>query len=312
MPRIGDNFLDCVVYLYPSEAEAEDGARIGGSGFFVGVYLDSPLNQHALRVLVTNKHVVHDGNMVARLNTHDGGKDVLPLDDARWIFSKEDDLAICPVLVDPRLFKHNYIRPWTLITKEKIEEFAVGPGDDVFFVGRFIDREGRQRNLPSARFGNISQMPVEPIKFDEGVEQESFPIEARSIAGYSGAPVFLHFLPQPGMPSALFEKVKGSLPDYVAKRQFTQYGIPFEPYLLGVNHCHIFSNEPVINIHTGKPHPDWHVRSNTGMMGVVPAWKLSDLLNGPEMMPIIAAMKQSLQRALATNQPLSKGGETPR
>jgi hypothetical protein len=39
VPRIPDNILDCVVYLYPSEAAAQDGERFGGSGFLIGVHI---------------------------------------------------------------------------------------------------------------------------------------------------------------------------------------------------------------------------------------------------------------------------------
>ena len=82
MPRIPDKFLDCVVYLYPSEAEAEDGKRIGGSGFLVGIpagILATGSTVHILCV-VTNKHVVDSGNMTVRLNTRSGLSDIIPLD----------------------------------------------------------------------------------------------------------------------------------------------------------------------------------------------------------------------------------------
>jgi hypothetical protein len=36
-----------------------------------------------------------------------------------------------------------------LATKEKIEHHRVGPGDEVFMPGRFINHEGKQRNLPA-------------------------------------------------------------------------------------------------------------------------------------------------------------------
>jgi hypothetical protein len=37
MPRIDDRFLDCSLYLYVSEVEAEQGRRQGGSGFLAAV-----------------------------------------------------------------------------------------------------------------------------------------------------------------------------------------------------------------------------------------------------------------------------------
>jgi hypothetical protein len=74
--------------------------------------------------------------------------------------------------------------------------FDIGPGDDVFVVGRFINREGKQKNIPSVRFGNIAQMPGEPLFLDDGKELECFLIEGRSISGFSGSPVFIHISPE--------------------------------------------------------------------------------------------------------------------
>jgi len=35
--------------------------------------------------------------------------------------------------------------------------------------------------------------------------------------------------------------------------------------------------------------PDWYVKNNTGMMGVVPAWKLAQMFEMPEVKAILAA-----------------------
>ncbi len=45
MPRITDDILDCVIYLYPSELDARNGERVGGSGEQIG----------DLRVALANK-----------------------------------------------------------------------------------------------------------------------------------------------------------------------------------------------------------------------------------------------------------------
>src|SRR5271156_3587167 len=74
MPRIRDAYLDCVIYLYPSEHYAEVGARMGGSGFLVGI----PTGQAGmwLTYAVTNRHVVERGGHVIRVSTKDGGKEI--------------------------------------------------------------------------------------------------------------------------------------------------------------------------------------------------------------------------------------------
>ena len=80
-----------------------------------------------------------------------------------------------------------------LFSSEQVVDINLGPGDEVFLVGRFINSEGKQRNIPTLRFGNISQMPIEPIeqtRVSGKRLQESFLVEARAISGYSGSPVF--------------------------------------------------------------------------------------------------------------------------
>ena len=49
------------------------------------------------------------------------------------------------------------------------------------------------------------------------------------------------------------------------------------PWLLGIDWCMIPSWEPVCD-KSGREHPgEWRVPANTGMMGVVPAWRLHSL-----------------------------------
>jgi hypothetical protein len=193
VPRIPDEYLDCVLYLYPSEADAEDGTRTGGSGFWVGM----PVSSDAWTVYaVTNRHIIEKGNAVVRLSTQDGRKAIFPTIEQDWVFHPDgDDLAVySPVLdtFDLRNCKFNFVRRDHNIDRKTLEVLDIGPGEDAFVVGRFINHEGRQRNLPTARFGCIGQMPWEPIRQDTGFMQESFLVEARSIGGYSGSPVFLH------------------------------------------------------------------------------------------------------------------------
>ena len=45
MPRLRDEILDCVVYLYRSYHEADEGIAIGGSGFALGMPCESLLAQ---------------------------------------------------------------------------------------------------------------------------------------------------------------------------------------------------------------------------------------------------------------------------
>jgi len=279
LPRISDHFLNCVVYLYPSEAEAQEGKNIGGSGFLVGIPLDEQQKRFSLFV-VTNKHVVDHGNMTVRINTRFGETDIISLEEELWFAHPDgDDLAICGIGLSSELHQVDFIRPDHWVDKEWIKETDIGPGDDVFVVGRFISRDGQQQNRPTVRFGNIAQMPGDPIVTETGHKQESFLVEIRSMSGYSGSPVFVRYTTHVTPPGA---------------KKYPYAGILVQGFglLLGVDFCHIHSREPVIDNVTKRPvNPDWYVSSNTGMAGIIPAWKLADIFENEELKRLIEEVK---------------------
>jgi hypothetical protein len=267
VPRIKDEFFNCVIYLYPSRKHAEDGASFGGCGFMVGI----PIPEFADRMavyLVTNRHVIEDGSTVVRLNKLNGATDVIDLTEQHWILDPSgDDLAICPLAPDLTTFAVGWISIDQFITKQIVEDHDFGPGDDAFVIGRFVNHEGRQKNAPSARFGNIAQMPLEPIRGKRAsgyFDQESFLVEARSIPGYSGSPVF-GYIPQGG----LYKREKAK----VDINPFQTYGA----WLLGVDWCHINDHVPAYDQFGNQL--AFKVRANSGMMGVIPAWRLAAFLN---------------------------------
>jgi hypothetical protein len=302
LPRIQDDLLNSVAYLYPSEAEAADGVKLGGSGFFVG----SPLGLPGLEFLfiVTNKHVVDGGSATARINTPDGRFDIIPLDGETWHYHPDgDDIAVCPIGLNTAHHKIRSVRSDSFLTKRLIEQYDIGVGDDTFVVGRFISREGRERNIPSVRFGAIAQMPAEPIMLEGGVAQESYLIESRSIPGYSGSPVFLTLPPgppatprvNPNLPEEMKEKIPEVLKmvGYNPKRN-TQYQLG--PWLVGIDYCHIYDKGKVFDSVTDDPIRDMYVKLNTGMMGVIPAWRLTDILQRQEITSIFNDLKSAVEK----------------
>ena len=81
-----------------------------------------------------------------------------------------------------------------LASDEKILQHKIGPGDDVFMVGRFIDAGGIEVNQPAVRFGNISLMPV-PVPHENGANVPSYALDMHSRTGFSGSPVFVYRKP---------------------------------------------------------------------------------------------------------------------
>jgi hypothetical protein len=270
MPRIPDGALNQVIYLYPSVPDAETGARTGGSGFLV-MLPSVGLGSRGLLIAVTNAHVIEAGSTVVRINTADGKFDTFDFSDRDWIFHpNKDDVAVCCMpSLNPDLHAFAEITEKQLLKKSEIGSFNIGPGDDAFVVGRFINAQGKLRNIPSVRFGNIAQMPVETIEQDRDFgkfQQESFLVEARSISGYSGSPVFLI------LHASQSRQREGLRLDTDLFR------------LLGIQWGYIQDFEPVLDAN-GAPVPSGQkVRLNTGLMGVVPAWKLADLLRDDKVM----------------------------
>jgi hypothetical protein len=198
MPAVPTESLDCVVYLYPNAEAAMSGERAGACGFVVAVPYKAP--DEAFAYIVTNSHVIREGRSpVVRVNRRDGGFEVIDVPVENWIHHPDgDDLAILSIRFDYETTKVRGLSEEFLATKEQLAEFKIGPGDEIFVPGRFINHEGKHRNLPAVRFGNISALPHEPVRTQRGLLQEAFLVECRSIPGYSGAPVFL--LPAPFSP----------------------------------------------------------------------------------------------------------------
>jgi hypothetical protein len=263
VPRIEDELLDSVIFLYPSEDHARMGTKNGGSGFLVG----QPSGRYADMVhlyAVTNSHVINGGCPIVRLNTHNGRMDILSLSHGAWQSHDDADVAVCPVELVPSHYKYGYVPRASFITEDEVRAGPrYGPGDDVFFLGRYTDHHGAQRNLPTARFGHLAMLPGEPVLTQGMGFQESFLVDAWSLKGYSGSPVFVYRMA------------------YGARLRAPQ-GVS-KPRLLGIDWGQIPRYEEVVD-KQGYPHPDgWRAQQNAGMMGVVPAWKLAELLDGEEL-----------------------------
>jgi hypothetical protein len=279
VPRIDDSILDCMIYLYPSVAEAEDGRRAGGAGFWVGVDSEeAPAFWHPYAV--TNRHVVNKlrgKSGVIRVNRIGGGFDIIETDLDGWLpHPNGDDVAVYPLNVDLSL-KTRYVSRRQFLSPERIAKLDIGPGNNVFMVSRVMSHSGKFLNTPALRFGNISMMPIEPVINADYLGQESFLVEGRSLAGTSGSPVFVQF--------SIEDHARPEGP-HLADKTEMETG----PWLLGINWGHLQLVDPdyefiVKSSDSGYVrHPNgWRVRVNTGIMQVVPAWKIWEILELPEL-----------------------------
>jgi hypothetical protein len=284
MPRIENQFLDVVFYLYPSQDAAEVGEAIGGTGFLVFRPSDE-LAGKGYVYAVTNRHVVRDcASPIVRLNTKEGVKRVLPLTGEHWWDHPTDDLSVAHLGgINPEIYQYSVVKTSSFLTEKIIDEEDIGPGDEVFMAGRFVNHEGKQRNLPLLRFGNISMMPYEPILDDRGYEQESYLVEVRSLAGFSGSPVFV-YIPSFTIRPKDLDKLNQGQPVFTGDTQISMRG----PWLLGVHNCDLPFREPVkqlFKLTNGSVETldtEYVAYSNSGQMTVIPSWRLLDFIDNDE------------------------------
>jgi len=226
--------------------------------------------------VVTANHIIKDVTVgdgpVVRINGDDGGFQMIGTSHDSWFAEEKDDLAIMPLEAQSKGLNVGVIPLEAFLTKDMIEQHKFGAGNDVFVTGRFVHHEGKAKNTPTVRFGNISMMPGEPYKrpsSDEDLE-EAFLVEFRSVGGYSGSPVFLC---EP--PFHLWDKAR-------LLHLWSQ-----SPHLLGVDLGHIHEHKRVLRkTIKGKYEEDpneKYYEANTAMSIVVPAWRLMALLNRPDI-----------------------------
>lgn len=210
--------------------------------------------------IITNKHVIENGNTTVRFNNRTREHEAFDYDERNWVKYPGSDLAafLLPE-IDPRL-SYEVVEPSSFLNRDHIVRYDIGIGNEVFFVGRFVNAEGKDWNRPSLRFGTIAQASTDKV---DGVE--SFLVEARSISGFSGSPVF--FYRMAGVP--LQVHAAGHL------------ATPLGPWLLGVDWCHIYDYMDAYDDAGNKL--SFKIRTNSGMMGVVPVWHLESLLFGPKL-----------------------------
>jgi hypothetical protein len=76
-------------------------------------------------------------------------------------------------------------------TPDQVRANEVSLGDEVFIVGLFRHHHGTRKNIPIVRVGNLAALTEEKVATKLGL-LDAYLIEARSIGGLSGSPVFLN------------------------------------------------------------------------------------------------------------------------
>lgn len=183
MRRDGDAVLDADPYA---------------TGFFVAIPCESPeLNAMEMYYFVTAKHIANDlrdRDICFSANKKGGGITYdIPRIAPVWFLHPTDanaDVPIIQVALSPGLLDAALVSIDSFGLPQRLRDLNVGIGNDVYSIGLFSPFPGNERNVPIVRFGNVSMMPAETIQTELGYT-EMYLVEARSIGGMSGSPVFV-------------------------------------------------------------------------------------------------------------------------
>jgi hypothetical protein len=158
--------------------------------------------------------------------------------------------------------------PKSFMPTKEFSEDSIKAGGEVAIIGLFRSHYGQNRNTPVVRVGNIAALPGEPVHTKYAGYMRAYLVEARSIAGLSGSPVFSMRGSELNMVSALAQlQGKSGLGDPIA--------------LLGLMHGHFDVpnlNEDVV---ADQDEPERSVHTGIGV--VIPAEKILETIQHPEL-----------------------------
>lgn len=190
--RIPNEIRKCVAFL---GYRNQDGIYcLAGTAFFISRSIEG--TEHAFHYLITARHIIneirdHRSNKIClRMNLASGSAVWIetPIED--WIYHPDEDEADVAVLrfnVPPEL--DHMTLPISMFITDQVLADDVGIGSEIFLAGLFASHHGQHRNIPIVRIGNIIAMPEEKVLTGLGYI-DAYLVEARSLGGISGSPVF--------------------------------------------------------------------------------------------------------------------------
>lgn len=287
--RLPEVATECVCFL---RAEWATRKPTVGSAFLIALRLGTKPVDSVFTYAVTARHCIEDDDtgdlaedVTLSLNLRGGGIGELATETVLWDRHPTADVAILPIgYLDHDRFRFQI---WDMNSTAEavfVEERKIGPGDDVYFSGLLVHHPGKSQIMPIARIGNIAGMPRDPIQLTTGEDTVAL-VEARSIGGLSGSPVFLH-LPfwrdQPEGAASLVVRPGGAVADSGGESRL--FGVMHGFYPVG-------PNDP-----DGVSGGDTNL--NTGIAVVVFVDRVVELLNLPDRVSERDNMRQQVEDAV--------------
>lgn len=194
-----------------------------GSGFCAVM----PYGGGFFHFFVTARHVLESlqGREVRILVNKKGGGVTAIEPYWHWWRHPSDNTCDAAVLIfnaDPSL-NIKSVPASMFLRPDDMSRLTIGVGDEVFTTGLFTFAPGEDENMPIVRHGNVAMLPRQQIQTDYGFA-DVYLVEARSIGGLSGSPVFVR--------ETVYAQTKTH-----DGRDVVMHGLG-EFYLLGVMHGH--------------------------------------------------------------------------
>jgi hypothetical protein len=240
--------------------------------------------EHVISGLLTNQHDVW-----LRINTKSGTPVEVKCEPSDWWFHPDNESAATDVAVAPLDIDQDIdLNPIPVFgprsvaaTSEAIGNIRIGVGDEVAITGLFRSHHGKNKNVPITRIGNLAMMNEERVKTKYCGYVEAYLVEARSIGGLSGSPVFVH------LPA--IRTIDGKTAIHREQKVF-------QLYLLGLMHGHF----DIDNLNADvvlEDEKDSTSGIHSGIGVVIPVEKITETIMQQDLVKIRKEIVDSAERA---------------
>jgi hypothetical protein len=288
--RLPEFVRKCVVFIAKpvKQSDGSESVSFLGTGFIISAPVTSVPDGMFLYV-VTAQHVANEigtDEFFLRINNTAGGATLFRGSVDRWYVHPDDmkvDVAVMRITLPLTDCDIAHVDVSMFLDDGKINERRIRPGDEVSIIGLFAPAIGRSKNWPIVRTGQIAMMPDEPVMTKRGL-MDAYLVEARSIGGLSGSPVFVResVVYNFGAGAKYTSDVPGP-----ATGEFVGVG---HFWLLGLMHGHWDIQPGDI---TGAADPEERKSVNMGIAIVVPAKKIMETINQRELVDERAAVEKA-------------------
>jgi hypothetical protein len=262
--RLPDKILNTACFF----ARDKTPVKYGGTGFVVGM---QGVGNEAYLYLVTAKHVVEAlgaSSFLIGVNDKQGKQALIESQGpCQWYCHPTEPHAVdaAVTVFNPVGYEElniEWIQDRQFATDDVVEKACIGIGDEIVAVGLFTRFSGQHSHWPIVRTGNLAMLPKEKVPTKGFDPMNVFLAEGRSIGGLSGSPVF----------------VRQTVNHWLKDDNGDSY--PFagtgQIYFLGLMHGHWDVPAKFHNIEGLEA-------VNMGISVVVPAQKIMEILNHPDL-----------------------------